>query len=74
MSAFVPNLLNAARVIETHQHRGQPAQGDPMRLVTTLIAPLMVQGLWPRAGVPAAGTGIDAEAVVAAFLEGHRAT
>jgi hypothetical protein len=56
-------------LIETHQHRGQPAQGDPMRLVTTLIAPLMVQGLWPRAGA-----GIDAEAVVAAFLEGHRAT
>ncbi|MFI5613432.1 TetR/AcrR family transcriptional regulator [Amycolatopsis sp. NPDC051903] len=71
LSALEPNLSNAADVIAVHQERGRLAQGDPMRMLTALIAPLMVSGLWPRAGIAASAD--DPEAVVRAFLDGHRA-
>ncbi|QRP50303.1 hypothetical protein [Amycolatopsis sp. FDAARGOS 1241] len=60
-------------MIAVHQERGRLAPGDRMRMLTTLIAPLMVIGLWPRAGIAAAGDDLDPEAVVAAFLDDHRA-
>jgi AcrR family transcriptional regulator len=73
MSALEPNLSKAAHVIAVHQKRGRLAQGDPVRMMTSLIAPLMVSGLWPRAGLFAAVGDPDPEAIVAAFLDGHRA-
>ena len=73
MAALMPNLLNAARLIETHQDRGQLAQGDPVQKLVMLIAPLLVSGLWARTGAAMPGAGFDPETFVADFLNGHRA-
>ncbi|GAA4509323.1 TetR/AcrR family transcriptional regulator [Actinoallomurus oryzae] len=72
-AALIPNMRNAAQVIAAHQERGHMAQGDPMQLLTTLIAPFMASGLWRRAGVIALASDDDLSAVVTAFLDGHRA-
>ena len=74
MTALMPNLLNAAKVIEAHQERGNLAPGDPTRTLMTLIAPLMVSGLWARTGTTAIAHDQDPNALVATFLDGHRAT
>jgi AcrR family transcriptional regulator len=71
--ALVPNLRNAAEVIATHQERGHLAQGDPMQMLTTLIAPVMTAGLWARTGVPLTAS-YDPQALVSGFLDGHRAS
>ncbi len=73
MAALMPNLLNAVRLIEAHQGRGQLAQGDPWQKLVMLIAPQLVSGLWSRTGASVPGAGFDAEALVADFLNGHRA-
>jgi AcrR family transcriptional regulator len=73
MAALMPNLLNAARLIEEHQDRGQLAQGDPMQKLVMLIAPQLVSGLWARTGAAVPGAGFDPETFVADFLKGHRA-
>jgi AcrR family transcriptional regulator len=73
MTALIPNLLNAARLIEAHQGSGHLAQGDPMQKVVTLIAPQLVSGLWARAGAAVPGPPFDPDAFVAEFLNGHRA-
>jgi AcrR family transcriptional regulator len=73
MAALMPNLLNAARLIEAHQDCGRLAQGDPMQKLVMLIAPQLVSGLWARTGTPVAGPGFDPESFVTEFLNGHRA-
>jgi AcrR family transcriptional regulator len=72
MDALLPNLRQAARVIAVHQQRGSLPPGDPMRLLTTLIGPLMAFGIWTRAGAEQVAADYDAEELVAAFLDGHR--
>lgn len=73
MAALMPNLLNAARLVEAHQDSGHLAEGDPMQKVVMLIAPQLVSSLWARAGAEVPGPEFDPDAVVAAFLNGHRA-
>lgn len=74
MSALMPNLHRAAEVITVHQDRGNLAKDDPMRTLMQLIAPLMTFGIWSRAGVTEMAADHDPEALVAAFLNGHRAS
>jgi len=72
MAALMPNLLKAARVIAAHQERGQLAPGDPMQKLVTLIAPLMMFGVWARTGTPPVVPEFDPRALVTGFLDGHR--
>lgn len=72
MAALMPNLRNAGGVIAAHQERGHLTHGDPMQKLATLIAPLMVSGLWTRTGAPAVVSEFDPGVLVAAFLDGHR--
>ena len=72
MAALMPNLLNAARVIEAHQNRGRLTQGDPMQKLVTLIAPQLVSGLWARTGAAVPGPRLDPDNFVTEFLNGHR--
>jgi AcrR family transcriptional regulator len=72
MDALMPNLSKAAQLIAAHQERGHLTQGEPMRLVITLISPIMVHGLWSRTGAPPI-EAYDAETLVSTFLDGHRA-
>ncbi|MGX9791821.1 TetR/AcrR family transcriptional regulator [Mycobacterium sp. MMS18-G62] len=72
-AALVPNLLNAASVIAAHQDHGRLTDGDPMQKLVMLIAPLLVSGVWTRAGASAVAPEFNANALVAAFLDGHRA-
>ncbi|QUR66233.1 TetR/AcrR family transcriptional regulator [Mycobacterium spongiae] len=72
MAAFTPNLLNAVQVIATHQDRGQLRPGDPVQKLVTLIAPLMVVGLWARTGAEIIAPKFDPDALVTAFLDGQR--
>ncbi|MGB0971554.1 MAG: TetR/AcrR family transcriptional regulator [Mycobacterium sp.] len=74
MGAFMPNLHNAIQVIATHQDRGQLAPGNPTEKLLMLIAPLMMHGLWTRTGAKELVVEIDPNALVAAFLNGHRAS
>lgn len=74
MAAFMPNLNNAVQVIATHQDRGQLAPGDPTEKLLALIAPLMVFGLWARAGGQKLVSELDPKALVSAFLNGHHAS
>jgi AcrR family transcriptional regulator len=71
ISALVPNMQRAARIIATHQERGAIGPGDPLQKVVYLIAPLLVAGLWERSGAGAPTAPPDPEGVVDAFLEGH---
>lgn len=73
MAALMPNLHNAAQVIETHQTQGQLAPGDPYQKLVMLLGPLMAAGLWSRTGAEALASQLDFGALVAAFLDGHRA-
>ncbi len=73
MAALMPNLLNAAQVIATHQDRGQLSEGEPAQQLAMLIAPLMVFGLWERTGAPMLASEFDPSILVTTFLDGHRA-
>lgn len=73
MAALIPNLLNAARLIEAHQDRRELTQGDPLQKLVTLIAPQLVFGLWARTGADMAAPAFDPDILVAGFLNGHRA-
>lgn len=72
MTALLPNLHNAAEVIVAHQARGHLTPGDPMRTLSTLVAPLMTFGLFDRAGAAGIAPEHDPAAIVTAFLDGHR--
>lgn len=72
MTALMPNLRNAARVISAHQECGRLTPGDPLQMLVTLIAPLMMFGVWARTGTPPIVSEFDPRAVVTAFLDGHR--
>ena len=74
MAALMPNLLNAARLIEEHQDRGQLALGDPVQKLVMLIAPIARVAACGRAPAPQCPAhGFDPETFVAGFLNGHRA-
>jgi AcrR family transcriptional regulator len=72
-ATLMPNLVNAAGVIEAHQNAGQLSAGDPLHKLVNLIAPMLVFGLWERTGATPVVPEIDAHTVVAEFLNGHRA-
>ena len=72
-SALMPNQQAAARVIQAHQDRGELIEGEPMRMLNSLIAPLMVAALWQRTGNTPLGPEDTPEAIVGTFLNGHRA-
>ena len=71
LSALMPNLRNAARIIAGHQDRGRIKPGDPMQKVTFLIAPLVAGGLWARSGNRLEAARLSPSSVVDAFLDGH---
>ncbi|MCB0926025.1 MAG: TetR/AcrR family transcriptional regulator [Mycobacterium sp.] len=73
LPALMPNLLKAAQVIAHHQDHQRLAPGNPMQKLVMLLAPLMMFGMWSRAGAPAVLAELEPHAVVAAFLDGHRA-
>ncbi|MCH0567608.1 helix-turn-helix transcriptional regulator [Streptomyces sp. MUM 136J] len=72
LSALMPNLQNAARIIAMHQERGHVGPGDPLQKVVFLLSPLIATGLWDRSGAGTDTSELSPEAVVDAFLEGHR--
>ncbi len=74
MAAFMPNLHNAVQVITRHQDQGRLTPGDPTEKLLVLIAPLMMLGLWTRAGTEMRTPELDPKALVAAFLRGHQAS
>ncbi len=74
LAAFMPNLHNAMQVIATHQDRGQLTPGDATEKLLMLIAPLMMHGLWTRTGTKKIVAEPGPKALVAAFLNGHRAS
>lgn len=71
ISALMPNLQRAARIIATHQERGTITPGDPLQKVVFLIAPMLAEGLWRRGGAGVEVPAIDPAAVAKAFFEGH---
>ncbi|WP_072690682.1 TetR/AcrR family transcriptional regulator [Rhodococcus marinonascens] len=74
MAAFMPHLLNAVHVIATHQDRGELTPGDPVQKLMILLAPLMVFGMLARSRAELIVSEFDPNALVAAFLDGHRAS
>ena len=71
MEALMPNLNKAAELIGAHQERGNLARCEPMQMLIELLAPVMVHGLWSRTGASPIAP-YDPEALVDAFLNGHR--
>lgn len=71
MAALQPNLMNASSIIATHQARGALSPGDPLRLLTSLIAPLITAGMWARAIPTMPGPHLTPGHVVDGFLNGH---
>jgi AcrR family transcriptional regulator len=71
MDELMVNLTKAAELIAAHQERGHLVRREPMQMLTVLLAPIMMHGLWSRTGaLPIAP--YDPEALVGAFLDGHR--
>lgn len=71
ISALMPNLQNAARIIAVHQNRGHISRGDPLQKLVLLISPLMAAGLWARSGPATDVAELDPHVLVDAFLNGH---
>lgn len=72
LPALMPNLTNAAGVIAHHQDHHRLAPGNPMQKLVMLLAPLMMLGMWSRAGAPPVMAELNPDALVAAFLDGNR--
>jgi AcrR family transcriptional regulator len=72
IAALVPNLQRAAQIITDHQDRGRLTRFEPLQGVALLLAPLLAQGLWTRAGTDLLVFDLDPVAVVDHFLNGHR--
>lgn len=77
LSALMPNLQRAARIVAGHQARGAIGPGDPLQKVVFLLAPVLAEGLWRRAvrgqdADPLSGVAFDPVVVANAFLQGHR--
>ncbi len=73
IAALVPNLQRAAQMIADHQDRGRLKPFEPLQGVALLLAPLVAQGLWTRAGTDLLVFDVDPMVVVDHFLNGHRA-
>ena len=73
LEALMPNLARAAKIIAHHQCSGALDDGHPMQLLLTLVAPLMAEGLWSRAGAQKVGRTTSASMRVRHFLRGHAA-
>lgn len=71
VSSLFPNMQKAARMIASHQAAGRIRSGDPMQKVMQFIAPIMVAGIWTRAGAQLPTNPPDLDAVVDGFLVGH---
>lgn len=71
MEALMPNLFQAAGLIAAHQEQGRLARCEPMQMLIMLLSPIMVHGLWARTGASPIEP-YDPQALVSAFLEGHR--
>jgi len=70
-AALMPNLMNAASIIASHQRARRIAAGDPLQKLAFLIAPTMASGLWRRTGMKMAATKLDSAQVARWFLAGH---
>jgi len=70
--AFLPNFQNAAAIIETHQDKGRLRAGNPIRMLSVLIAPIMVSGMWSRSGVNMNIAEFDPKQIVDGFLSGYQ--
>jgi hypothetical protein len=71
MDALMPNLVQAAQLVAAHQERGHLVRGEPMQMLMTLLAPIMVHGLWSRTGASPIEP-YNPQALVSAFLDGQR--
>jgi AcrR family transcriptional regulator len=73
MAPLLTNMGGAVRVLQAHQQRGTLAPGDPWQRLVLLMSPFVAGGMWARSGV-APPAELDPAGVVAAFLDGNRAS
>ncbi len=71
-AALMPNLMNAAQIIASHQAKGTLKQGHPVQLLVSLIAPMMVSGMMGRSRTVLNVPTISSQQIVEGFLKGHQ--
>lgn len=71
LAALVPNLRNAASIIEFHQEKQSIGAGDPFKKLALLMAPVVAAGLWGRAQAGLFSGVLDGPDVVDSFLDGN---
>jgi len=71
-AAFMPNFLNAAKIIAFHQEKGMLREGNPAQTLSFLIAPMMVSGMMGRSRSTLDIPAFSPEIIVNGFLYGHK--
>jgi AcrR family transcriptional regulator len=71
-AALMPNFMNAAQIIGSHQTNGTLKPGSPAQLLTFLIAPMMVSGMMGRSRTAMNTPAISPQQIVEGFLCGYR--
>lgn len=71
-AALMPNFMNAAQIIASHQTNGTLKPGNAAQLLMFLIAPMMVSGMVGRSRTSMSIPAISAQQIVEGFLNGHR--
>ena len=67
------NVGQLSAILRHHQAKGRLRREDPTVTLVALIGPLLVHGMFARAGVGKAPQRIEARQYVRAFLEGRSA-
>lgn len=70
LDSMKENLARAGSILLLHQERGVLRQGNPIQMITFLLSPLMMVGLWQRAEADAP-VAVSPEEYVERFLEGY---
>lgn len=68
------NLGQLSSILRHHQAKGRLRREDPTSTLLALIGPLLVHGMFGRAGVGKAPQRIDPRKYVRAFLEGRQSS
>ena len=69
--ALTPNLQKAVNIIAGHQSKNRLRPGNPAHLLSILISPIMMSGMYSRAGSKMDIPPISIDQVAQGFLDGY---
>jgi len=71
LATLMPNMMQGAAIIASHQAAGRIGAGDPLQKLVILIAPIMAAGLFGRIENAPETVVLAPEMLTEMFLRGH---